>query len=44
MKVGVYVSSINKIGGVETFAINLCNRTGFDLIFNTASLSALKKS
>jgi glycosyltransferase involved in cell wall biosynthesis len=43
MKVGVYISHLNKIGGVETFAINLCNRTGFDLIFNTASLSALKK-
>jgi len=31
------------IGGIETFAINLCNRSGFDLIFDTAEISALKK-
>lgn len=43
MKVGVYISSMWSIGGVETFARNLCNRTGFDLIFDTAELSSLKK-
>jgi len=34
---------MNILGGVETFAINLCNRTGFDLIFDGAQLSSLKK-
>lgn len=43
MKTAVYISGLNKIGGVDTFAINLCNRTGFDLIFDTAELSSLKK-
>lgn len=43
MKVAVYISSMWSIGGVETFAINLCNRTGFDLIFDVAQLSSLKK-
>lgn len=43
MKVAVYISSINACGGVETFAINLCNRTGFDLIFDGAKISSLKK-
>lgn len=43
MKVAVYISGLNKIGGVDTFAINLCNRAGFDLIFDTAEISALKK-
>lgn len=43
MKVAVYISGLHKIGGIETFAINLCNRTGFDLIFDTAEISALKK-
>lgn len=43
MRVAVYISTINRIGGVESFAINLCNRTGFDLIFDTAHLSSLKK-
>lgn len=43
MEVAVYVSHLNKIGGVETFAINLCNRTGFDLIFDKAAFSQLKK-
>src|SRR5690606_38412700 len=43
MKVAVYISGLNKIGGVESFAINLCNRTGFDLIFDGASLYSLKK-
>jgi len=43
LKVGVYISGLNRIGGVESFAINLCNRTGFDLIFDIAQLSSLKK-
>lgn len=43
MKVAVYISSLNRIGGVETFAINLCNRTGFDLIYSVASMDGLKK-
>lgn len=43
MKIGVYVSHLNKIGGVETSAINLCNRTGWDLIFNSAELNSLAK-
>lgn len=43
MKTAVYISGLNKIGGVETFAINLCNRTGFDLIFDVAQISSLKK-
>lgn len=43
MEVAVYVSHLNKIGGVETFSINLCNRTGFDLIFDKAAFSQLKK-
>lgn len=43
MKVAVYISNLNKIGGVETFAINLCNRTGFDLIFKDYDINQLKK-
>lgn len=43
MKVGVYISNLNKIGGVETFAINLCNRTGFDLIFKDYNINQLRK-
>ena len=43
MKVAVYISGMNAIGGVETFGINLCNRTGFDLIFDKAEFSQLKK-
>lgn len=43
MEVAVYISGLNKIGGVETFALNLCNRTGFDLIFDMAALLPLKK-
>lgn len=43
MKVGVYISNLNNIGGVETFAINLCNRTGFDLIYSYANTEQLKK-
>lgn len=43
MKVAVYISNLNSIGGVETFAINLCNRTGFDLIFDNSSFNSLKK-
>lgn len=43
MKTAVYISTIHKIGGVEAFAINLCNRTGFDLIFDKADFSQLKK-
>lgn len=43
LKTAVYISTLHKLGGVETFAINLCNRTGFDLIFDTAELSSLKK-
>lgn len=43
MKVGVYISTLHKIGGVETSCINLCNRTGFDLIFDSADILSLKK-
>lgn len=43
MKVGVYISNLNNIGGVETFAINLCNRMGFDLIYSYADTAQLKK-
>jgi len=43
MKVGVYTSNLHKIGGIETFAINLCNRTGFDLIFKDYDINQLKK-
>lgn len=43
MKVGVYISNLNKIGGVETFVINLCNRTGFDLIFKDYNINQLRK-
>lgn len=43
MKVAVYISLLNRIGGVETFTVNLCNRMGFDLIFDKADFSVLKK-
>lgn len=43
MKVAVYISGLNRIGGVESFAINLCNRTGFDLIYSYADIEQLKK-
>lgn len=42
-KVAVYISNLNAIGGVETFCINLCNRTGFDMIYDKASIKSLKK-
>lgn len=43
MKVGVYISTFNRMGGVETCVTNICNRTGWDLIFHEYNLSALEK-
>ena len=44
MKVGVFISNLNKIGGIETLVINICNRTGFDLIFKDYDINQLQLS
>lgn len=42
-KVGIYISDLKRVGGVETHAINLANRTGYDLIVNNFDVDILNK-